>query len=300
MRRVRDVVVLVASAALALLIAGHALIPDVAGTGTLLDSVAPWLGLAIPLLLVAGLLARARTTVAVLAPTLAWCVLFGANLLPHASAASSDLRVVSQNLFAGNDDPASTAADLAATGADVIGVQELTTPARRALQTALGDDHPHHATIGTVGLWSRYPVDDVEPVDLGLDWTRAMRAQVHTPHGRIEVYVVHLPSLRPGSIDQRNRALSHLADVRRADDSPRAIVLGDFNTATDDRAMRLLPPKVRPVQQDTGSGFGFTWPATLPVVRLDHILQCGLRPTNTEVIRTHGSDHRAVLADFAK
>ncbi|MEV0055262.1 endonuclease/exonuclease/phosphatase family protein [Saccharopolyspora shandongensis] len=299
MRRVRDVVVLAAAGVLALLIAGHTLIPDVAGVGTLLDSGAPWLGLAIPLLLVAGLGLRARTTVAILAPVLAWCVLFGVNLLPHASAANGDLRIVSQNLYANNDDPASTAADLAATGADVIGVQELTARARTALQTALGDDHPHHATLGTVGIWSRYPIDDVEPVDLGLDWTRAMRAQVHTPHGRIEVYLVHLPSLRPDSINQRNRALSHLADALRADDSPRTIVMGDFNTATDDRAMRLLPPKIRPVQQDTDSGFGFTWPTRFPLVRLDHILQRGLRPTSTEVIRTHGSDHRAVLADLS-
>ncbi|MFI0470488.1 endonuclease/exonuclease/phosphatase family protein [Saccharopolyspora sp. 5N102] len=298
MRRVRDVVIVAAAGGLALSIAGHTMIPDIAGAGTLLDSAAPWLGLMIPLLLVAGLVLQARTTLAMLIPALVWCLVFGANLLPHASAATGNLRVVSQNLYASNDNPAATAADLAATNADVVGVQELTAPGRRAIATVLGDDHPHHATIGTVGVWSRYPITEVARVDLGLGWTRALRARLHTPHGPIEVYVVHLPSLRPESIDQRNQALDELADALRTDNSSRAIVLGDFNTASSDRAMQRLPSKARAVRQDTGSGFGFTWPARFPLVRLDHILQWGLHPTDTNTIHTRGTDHRAVLADF--
>ena len=295
MRRVRDWAVLAASGVLALLIAGHALVPDVAGVGTLLDSAAPWLGLVIPIVVVVGLALRTRATAAALVPVLVWCGMFGANLIPHASAASGELRVVSQNLYADNDDPAATAADLAATSADVIGVQELTGAARKAVGKAFDEDHPHHETIGTVGLWSRFPVDRAEPVDLGLGWTRAMRARVRTPQGAVEIYVAHLPSLRPDTVDQRNRALSALAEALISDDSRNAIVLGDLNTASTDRAMGLLPAKARPAHQ----GFAFTWPANAPMVRLDHVLFWGVRPTATAVVRTRGADHRAVLADFA-
>ncbi|MEU9819593.1 endonuclease/exonuclease/phosphatase family protein [Pseudonocardia alni] len=297
--RWRGRALVVVSAATALLIAGHQLLPDVAGVGTLLDSAAPWLGLAVPPLLIVALRRRTRSALAALVPLVVWCVVFGPALLPQGGGTGGDLRVVGQNLWAGNTDPDLTASDLAATGADVVGVQELTGRGRRAVERALGDELPYHAGVGTVGIWSRYPIGIVERVDLGLGWARALRAAVDTPHGPVVVYVAHLPSLRPGTVDSRDRALTELAARLRADDATRGIVLADLNTGADDRAMRLLPTTVRPVLLDAGSGFGFTWPAVFPVVRLDHVLQWGLRPADSSTVHTRGTDHRAVQADLA-
>lgn len=300
MPRARDLVTLAFSGMLALLIACHTAVPDVAGAGTMIDSIAPWLGLAIPVLLVMGLLFRTRATVAVLLPALVWGLAFGRPPIPHAEASGHELVVATQNLYAGNDDPASTAAALSGSGADVIGVQELPGPAREQVARVLGAEHPNHATIGTVGLWSRYPVDNVERIDLGLGWTRAMRARVHLPDGPVTVYVAHLPSLRPGTIDGRNDALRELGETLRNDRSPRAVVLGDLNTASTDRAMDLLPSKARPPRRGTRDGFEFTWPANAPVVRLDHVLSWGLEPVTSSRLHTSGTDHRAVLMSFSR
>ncbi|WP_246155152.1 endonuclease/exonuclease/phosphatase family protein [Saccharopolyspora hirsuta] len=287
--------VLTGCGVLTLLLGAHALVPDVSGAGTLLDSAAPWLGLLVPVLLVLGLVGRTRAAVAVLVPAAVWCAVFGTALLPQASA-SGDLRVVSQNIFAANENPAATAADLAATGADVIGVQELTGTARSAVREALGAEYPHSEVLGTVGVWSRYPIEAAEPVDLGMGWTRALRARVRTPHGPVAVYVAHLPSLRPDSVAERNRGLTELRAALVAERADRVVVLADLNTATTDRAMG---PLLRTVAEAEPAGFGFTWPAAVPLVRLDHVLYRGLTSTGADVVETRGSDHRAVLADLA-
>ncbi|KAA5831962.1 endonuclease/exonuclease/phosphatase family protein [Saccharopolyspora hirsuta] len=289
------VAVLTGCGVLTLLLGAHALVPDVSGAGTLLDSAAPWLGLLVPVLLVLGLVGRTRAAVAVLVPAAVWCAVFGTALLPQASA-SGDLRVVSQNIFAANENPAATAADLAATGADVIGVQELTGTARSAVREALGAEYPHSEVLGTVGVWSRYPIEAAEPVDLGMGWTRALRARVRTPHGPVAVYVAHLPSLRPDSVAERNRGLTELRAALVAERADRVVVLADLNTATTDRAMG---PLLRTVAEAEPAGFGFTWPAAVPLVRLDHVLYRGLTSTGADVVETRGSDHRAVLADLA-
>jgi vancomycin resistance protein VanJ len=51
-------------------------------------------------------------------------------------------------------------------------------------------------------------------------------------------------------------------------------------------------------QQQAGAGFGFTWPARLPVLRPDHILHRGLTSRHSSVVVAPGSDHRAVVADL--
>ncbi|CAM04523.1 membrane protein [Saccharopolyspora erythraea NRRL 2338] len=280
-----------AAAGLALLLAGHAVVPG--AVGTMLDSVVPWLGLGVPLVAAGALLARSRAVVAVLVPALVWVAMFGPALLPSASAQAGDLRVATQNLYAQNPDPAATAHDLASTGADLIGVQEMAGDSRQELDDVLADRHPHHRTMGTVGLWSSYPIRGAEPVDLGLGWTRAMRASITTPSGPVTVYVAHLPSLRPDSVGRRDLGMAKLAAAVADDDAERVIVLADLNTAGTDPQLGRLH------LQHAQRGLGFTWPAAFPVARLDHVLYRGVREVGAEVVRTRGTDHRAATADFA-
>jgi vancomycin resistance protein VanJ len=76
------------------------------------------------------------------------------------------------------------------------------------------------------------------------------------------------------------------------------VVLGDLNTAPTDRVFTPLTRLLRDAQADAGRGFGFTWPASVPVTRPDHVLYRGLTPTDAGVLRTPASDHRAVTAGF--
>ncbi|MEC3976442.1 endonuclease/exonuclease/phosphatase family protein [Amycolatopsis sp. H20-H5] len=285
--RTRDVVLAVLSVLLAVVLLGHRLIPDVGGFGTALDSFLPWLGLVVvPLLLLAAVLRTKLGALAVLVPVLAWAVLFVPTLVSGGDGGRAGLRVVTQNL--GGSMSATSA--LAKSGADLIAVQERTggTP-------ALDREHPYTAIVGTVGLWSRYPVADVRRLDLAQGWPRALRATVSTPDGPVSVYVVHLASIRIGESDGRDRALSELAALVDADPASRALVLGDFNTASTDRRFDSLTTTLT----EARTGFGFTWPAGFPLTRPDHVLSRGFTSAGDSVLPSTGSDHRAVQVDLA-
>src|SRR5437763_11451834 len=82
-----DTLLAVGALGLAATLVGHQLVPDIASVGTLLDSVAPWLGLGIAPLALVALVLRARTGAAVLlVPIVVWMVLFGPDLLPIGAA----------------------------------------------------------------------------------------------------------------------------------------------------------------------------------------------------------------------
>ncbi|MET7968976.1 endonuclease/exonuclease/phosphatase family protein [Micromonospora sp. NPDC005305] len=283
---------------LALLIVGHRAVPNVHGFGSLVDSATPLLGLGVPVLALAALLRRSRRALlVVLLPALVWAALYGGAWLPQAAGAGTpSLRVASQNLRSGNPDPAATVHALADAAPDLIGLQEVDDGERVA--AALGRRYPHRAAVSTVALWSRWPIREAHGVDTGLGWDRALRAVVGTPEGDLAVYVVHLGSARAGHTATRDETLAALAATVRADDAPRLVVLGDLNTATTDRVFGPLTRLLGDAQAEAGQGFGFTWPAELPVTRPDHVLYRGLTPTAAGVLHTPDSDHRAVTAGF--
>lgn len=188
-------------AALAVLVALvmllHAQIPNAIGNlGSLIETFLPWLGVFVPVLLLLGFLRKSATAlIAVLLPAAVWLNLFG-GLISDKSATGGDLTVATHNVNADNPDPSGTARAVAASGADVVALEELTTSAVPVYEKALASTYRHHAVEGTVGLWSKYPLTGVKAVDIKLGWTRAMRATVAAPDGQVAVYVAHLPSVR--------------------------------------------------------------------------------------------------------
>ena len=219
-----------------------------------------------------------------------------AALLVAVGAAGASVRVASQNLRVGNPDPAATVGALAGDGPDLIGLQEVADGDRVA--PVLAGRYPHRAVVSTVALWSRWPIREAHGIDTGLGWDRALRAVVAAPRGDLTVYVVHLGSARAGHTATRDQTVAALADAVRADPAERLVVLGDLNTATTDRVFDPLTRLLRDAQAEAGQGFGFTWPAELPVTRPDHVLYRGLTPTTARVLHTPDSDHRAVTAGF--
>ena len=297
--RRRGTVIAVGAVVLTALIAGHGLIPNVRGLGSLVDSGAPFLGVGVPLLALAALLRRSRVAlVAVLLPAVVWVALFGAAWLPERRGGPVQLRVASQNVLAGNPNPLATVNALAATAPDLIALEEVAGEAHGPVSETLRARYPYEASESTVGLWSRFPIRTSAGVDTGLAWTRALRAVVAAPGGDVAVYVAHLGSARAGNTGTRDRTVQMLAAAVRRDPAQRLIVLGDLNTATTDRVITPLTDQLGDAQADAGHGFGFTWPASLPVTRPDHVLYRGLTATSAGVVRTPDSDHRAVTAGF--
>ncbi|MFC0041414.1 endonuclease/exonuclease/phosphatase family protein [Actinomadura rayongensis] len=302
---------------LGLMLLLHAWIPNAIGNvGSLVETFLPWFGLFVPVLLAGALWRRsASAVVALLVPVLAWLHLFG-GLLGDRTHAGGDLMLASHNVGAANPDPAGTARRLAASGADVLALEEITYTARGVYEKELAKTYPYHTAQGTVGLWSRLPLTDVRPVDTAMDagplgamkptsekmtYNRALRATVATPHGPLAVYVAHLGSIRVNPragfwTGARNRNLDALGHALAAEKNPRTVLLGDLNGTVDDRSFAPLTAHLRSAQTKAGSGFGFTWPAEFPMVRIDQVLVRGVRPTSSWVLPATGSDHLPVAA----
>lgn len=291
----RHVPSVLAALLVAALLAGHRAVPDGRGVGTVLDSFLPWFGLlVVPVALLAWATRSRWGAVALLVPALVWGVMFGPAFGSHGGG-RAQFRVVTQNLDAANPAPADTARRIVALHPDLVAIEELS---ESSAARVLDDRYRYQVRVGTVGLWSRYPVTHGEPVDLGLGWSRALRADVRTDHGPVRVYVAHLGSIRPGQDGTRDRTLSRLASAVRADRAPHLLLVGDLNTASTDRRMRTLVPPLTDAQRAAGKGLGFTWPATFPMTRPDQVLYRGLSATGASVSDAGGSDHRAAVADL--
>jgi vancomycin resistance protein VanJ len=293
--------------ALAVLVAGlvtfHAAVPDTAGhPDSLLEAFLPWLGAAVPVLL--GLALRRRSRMALLAlllPVTAWFGAFGGLLLP-AGDAPADLVAVQHNVSDENADPAGTARALMNAHPDFIGLEEVTPEALPAYAETLAAQYPHHTVQGTVGLWSRHPLADallldIKPRGLTADWNRGLRAVARSPWGDIAVYVAHLPSVRLGptrGLDTtwRDDSAERLGAAIAAEPLRRVIVLGDLNSTVDDRGLRPVSSQLTWAR----TGFALSWPAALPLARIDQIMTRSATVTEVWSLPRTGSDHLPIAA----
>lgn len=245
--------------------------PNTVGNlGSLLETFLPWVGLAVPVLLVLEALLRRSATalIALLLPVVIWFNMFG-GLLSDKSGGAGDWMVVSHNVAAANTDPQRTVQLLKDSGAQIVALQELAYRPLRAYETGLADSYPYHAVEGTVGLWSKYPISGVSVVDIKMGWTRAFRAQVGTPQGPVAVYVAHLPSVRLKAeggftVNQRDASAQALGDAIEAESLKKVLLLGDLNGTMNDRSLAPVTSQMRSAQGAAGDGFGFSWPAVLP------------------------------------
>ncbi|MFI2613015.1 endonuclease/exonuclease/phosphatase family protein [Kitasatospora sp. NPDC018619] len=301
----RGLVVALLAALTAALLAFHAEVPNSVGNlGSLLETFLPWLGLAVPVLLVPALLRRSATAlVALLLPVALWLNLFG-GLLSDRSGGTGDWTVVSHNVAAANTDVPGTVRTLVDSGAQIVALQELAGRQLRGYETGLAAAYPHHTVEGTVGLWSKYPIGDVTPVDLRIGWTRAFRAEVTTPQGPVAVYVAHLPSVRLKAeggftVNQRDVSAQALGDAIQAEPLKKVLLLGDLNGTMNDRSLAPVTSQMRSAQGAAGDGFGFSWPAAFPAARIDQIMsRGGLDPVDSRTLDRDGSDHLPVAATY--
>ncbi|MGK3939457.1 endonuclease/exonuclease/phosphatase family protein [Streptomyces caeruleatus] len=312
--------VLTASALLlGLLMLLHGSVPNGIGhLGSLVETFLPWFGLFVPVLLAGALLRRSAAAVAaLLLPVTVWLSLFGGLLGDRSHSGSGLLTLVSHNVGADNPDPAATARALAASGADVLALEEITPEAAGTYERELAGTYRFHAVLGTVGVWSSRPLSDSRPVDIEMNYgplaatkpfdpasTRALRTTVDTVRGPLVVYVAHLASVRVTPRDgfgtaQRDRGVQAIGRAVAAERDERVVLLGDLNGTLDDRAFGGLTARLTSAQDAAGDGFGLTWPAGFPLARIDQILVRGVRPESSWVLPATGSDHLPVAAEIS-
>ncbi|WP_413809959.1 endonuclease/exonuclease/phosphatase family protein [Streptomyces sp. OE57] len=299
----RGLVLAAIAVLLALVMIFHADIPNRVGNlGSLLETFLPWLGLFLPVLLVLGLVRRSASAVlALVLPVAVWLNLFGGLMFSDKSGSGGELTVVTHNVNAENADPTGTAKDVAASGADVVALEELTDSAVPTYERALAGTYRYHTVQGTVGLWSKYPLSGTKPVDIKLGWTRALRTAVATPRGEVGVYVAHLPSVRVKfnagfTAGQRDDSAEALGQAIAREPLNKVILLGDLNGTMNDRALAPVTAQMRSAQGAAGDGFGFSWPASFPMARIDQIMVRGLDPVSAWALPRTGSDHLPLAA----
>lgn len=270
-------------------------LPGVVGTAA---SVAlPWIGFALAALTAIAALFARRVLLLLLAPALVWALAMfpsAPGFAPTAPSSGSTLTIVSQNVRANSGGATASAREIAATSSDVIALTELDAASLAAARGALSDEYPYSYAVGTVGVWSRFPIAETDALTLGLEWKRAVRVVVQAPSSDIAVYVMHAASVRPGHQQSRDTMLTGIADAVAADPADAVMVVGDFNAASADPALNALRAQLDWVRPTDGS-LGFTWPTTMPVTRIDHVFARGVAVLASTTMRAGNSDHLATV-----
>ena len=218
------------------------------------------------------------------------------------------IRVMTVNLFLGQADPQAVV-DRAKAGADIVAVQELTRRAARQL-TAAGLDRAFpfrtleaRPEASGTGLWSRYPISDVQSYQQYTHATLSARIHVDGLATDPTVFVAHIQSPWPESVDAWNREIADVQPLlqRLAKDAGTACVIaaGDFNDTLDTRNFRrVLSGGYRDAAEQSGAGITATYPANVrlpPLVAIDHVLTNRCSASSAKTAKITGSDHRALL-----
>ena len=195
-------------------------------------------------------------------------------------AANAPVNLVALNLLYSQEDPTLARAFLEKQSADILVLSEFT-PRWRQKLGLLERTYPYFAyrerwNQWGIAVYSKYPFEDVEDLDLGDDRSSHLRILLELPGGRAEVYAVHLASpLSPRQAAQRNTQLRRLAArIAAADPALPKIAVGDFNITP-------FSPFFSDLLRDTGLrdgrrpfGLHYTWPAfSVPFwIAIDHCL----------------------------
>ncbi len=176
---------------------------------------------------------------------------------------------------------------------------------------------------GDITVASRWPISAETAIPLGparvagaRNQRRALAVTVAAPFASFAVLGVHfhtaldggsfrrhwrrLPAYVEGSAAvRREQAADVAAWVRRA--RLPAIIAGDFNTPPAGLAYGVLRGAgLRDAFEERGWGWGYTFPARQPLLRIDYVFHTAAWDAlHCRVGATDGSDHRPVLAELA-
>lgn len=217
------------------------------------------------------------------------------------SNAAGQLRVVSFNVWTRNTQLERSREWLAASGADVIVLQEFNDRARREIVVPLLSRYPHvhDCRCNDIAILSRHPFTDAggqaRTTDHpALSWL-TLNISGHRPLKLIGVHTTY-----PKKPEQHAAHLAMLTASSLLDHRVGSIALvGDFNaTPWSWRFHRFVT--LRGLKRH-GNGTAASWPATpLPILLLDNVVTTpDLHKVSFEIGPEIGSDHRPIIATLA-
>jgi endonuclease/exonuclease/phosphatase family metal-dependent hydrolase len=153
-----------------------------------------------------------------------------------------------------------------------------------------------------IAILSRWPIASdtlihlhVAEPDSTYEARGALIARISRPGGTLRVIDTHLEAYKNSYRLEQARNLVSIAAAQR--DSGVTIVGGDFNSEPGSGVISIFEQAGwRDAFVQCGSGSGLSFPANVPVKRIDYLLYSGsTRCASAKVLETEASDHRPVL-----
>jgi vancomycin resistance protein VanJ len=241
----------------------------------------------------------------------------GAYRLPR-PATRGDFRVMTWNVRALTLDPEGVLATIRRESPDVVLLEEVEREARLDPFRWLRQRLPGWQGVrrSDVALLTPHPLGRAQPHFLGPPGSNrvALEAPVRIGGHTVRIVVAHFSTALPGSTSEgpwrHPRFHMQVAAAVRREQTDRLTALigkanrplvvgGDFNSPPgsylDGQLSRLLPSAF----MVGGAGFGWSFPANLPLLRIDHLyVSDELRVLNCRVLPVRASDHRPLVADL--
>jgi endonuclease/exonuclease/phosphatase (EEP) superfamily protein YafD len=214
------------------------------------------------------------------------------------------IRVGSYNVFFGKAGRPALVDEIAAMPVDVLIIQAAFGSLGERLRERLPDRVIQQD--GELALVSRFPLRGVEVPPPLPDGTRSMFVKyvIDTPEGALRVVNVHAYSPRHAlfgdhesgdDIAQRDGQIGAAVAAARSDVPP-YIIAGDTNLPALSAIGRRHFTGLTDAFADVGFGFGYTFPAKRPWMRIDRVLGSdGVRFADVRVGPRGASDHRPMF-----
>ncbi|HSH02171.1 MAG TPA: endonuclease/exonuclease/phosphatase family protein [Anaerolineae bacterium] len=293
-----------------------------------------WWYAPLPLLLVGGMVWRPSKYVVLvlLVPCLLWGEAFGGLFWPRSGGEGElSVGVLSFNVRYSGYDPAVIAAIIEEAGADIVGIQELTTELDAYLATELASIYPYQLTTPAVtgpwgsGVFSRYPLTLVsdEGDAYGFLHTQIVSFTYPVGDGEEEVYFFNVHTTPPQLLIETSPLLpvgvprgygawprhEQIREVRAQLDeiSEPVILVCDCNMTPASYDYDYLTANLSDAFAEAGWGWGHTfhfeggngWLAGIPLIRIDYIFYSEhWGAYEARVLPRGSSDHRALYAQL--
>jgi endonuclease/exonuclease/phosphatase family metal-dependent hydrolase len=222
-------------------------------------------------------------------------------------SASQPVRIASYNVFWGHGDRTKLFDEIAAMPVDIFVSQASFGSMGEKLKERFPDRNVRQE--GELLIMTRFPIRKVDVPPALPDQTDVLFVKyvVETPAGDLRIYNVHPFSPRhalfadeetAANITHREQQIAAAVAAARSDVPP-FIIIGDTNLPPLSSIARRHFDGLKDAFDEVGFGFGYTFPARRPWMRIDRALGSdGVRFLDVRVAPRGISDHRTLFVDL--
>lgn len=231
-------------------------------------------------------------------------------------AAVAALKLMTFNVNFANHDRPGALDTIAAADADVVLLQEITTPWKKDLAKRFAKTYPYqtfyvhpHMPAGGIAVLSKFPIkDELLIASPNADWFPGQRLVIDSGIGKLQILNVHLrPAIDDGSwlkgyITTRPMRRAEIEEYwKHLSTGMPTLVAGDFNEDTSGRAVEFLEQhSLSRVAMTADQPPTWHYKDDLLTMSIDHVMIDGsLTASDAHVIDAGGSDHRPVVVTLS-